>query len=82
MESSRRDLSNDMAEHRPILKNIQNTYYSRFSFTSKTGIEFPKTRVLFLLRAPIALFDFAVRVLGYLAVNLMGIRHVHDGIRR
>jgi len=26
MESFRRDLSNDMAEHRPILKNSQNTY--------------------------------------------------------
>ena len=28
MESSRRDLLNDMAEHRPILKNDQNTPYS------------------------------------------------------
>jgi len=28
MESSRRDLVNDMAEHRPILKNNQNTHYS------------------------------------------------------
>jgi len=32
MESSRRDLSNDVAEHRHTLKNNQNTYYPRFSF--------------------------------------------------
>ena len=28
MEISSRDLSNDMAEHRPISKNNQNTHYS------------------------------------------------------
>jgi len=28
MESSRRELLNDMAEHRPVLKNNQNTHYS------------------------------------------------------
>ena len=28
IESSRRDLLNDMTEHRPILKNNQNTYYN------------------------------------------------------
>jgi len=49
VKSSRRDLSNDMAEHRPILKNNQNTYYPRFSFTPKTGIAFPKKGVSFLL---------------------------------
>ena len=37
MESCRRDLLNDMAEHGPILKNNQNTYYLRFSFTPETG---------------------------------------------
>ena len=37
MESSRRDLLNDMAEHRSILKNNQNTYYPGFSFTPETG---------------------------------------------
>jgi len=42
MESSRRDVSNDMAEHRPILKNKQNTLYPLFSFTPKTGIVVPK----------------------------------------
>jgi len=47
MESSRRDLLNDVAEHRSSLKNDQNTYYPRFSFTPKTGIAFPKTGVLF-----------------------------------
>jgi len=48
MESSRRDLLNDMAEHRFILKNNQNTDYTPFSFTPKTGIELHKTGVLFL----------------------------------
>ena len=33
MESSRRDLLNDMAEHRSIYKNNQNTWYPRFIFT-------------------------------------------------
>jgi len=50
MESSRRDLLNDVAEHMSILKNDQNTHYPRFSFTPKTGIAFPLTVVLFLLR--------------------------------
>jgi len=49
MESSRRDLLNDMAEHRSILKINENTHYPRFCFTPKTGIAFPKTGVLFLL---------------------------------
>jgi len=47
MESSRRDLSNDMAEHRSILKNNQTTYHPRFGFTPKTSIAFPKTRFCF-----------------------------------
>jgi len=49
MESSHRDFLNDVTEHRSILKNNQNTYYPRFSFTPKTGIEPPETGVLFLL---------------------------------
>ena len=49
MESSRRDLSNDMAEHESILKNNQNTHYLRFSSTLKTGMAYPKRAVLFLL---------------------------------
>jgi len=40
MESSRRDLLNDVAEHRSILENNQNAYYPRFSFTPKIGIAF------------------------------------------
>jgi len=47
MESSRRDLLNEVAEHRVILKNNQNTY-PRFSLTPKTGIKLPKG-VSFLL---------------------------------
>jgi len=43
MESSRQDLLNDMAEHRPILKNSQNTYNPHISFTPKTDIAFPET---------------------------------------
>jgi len=36
MESSRRDLLNNVAEHRSILKNNQTTYYPRLSFTPKS----------------------------------------------
>ena len=42
---SRRDLSIDVAEHRSVLKKYQNTFYPRFSFIPKTGIEHsPKRR--------------------------------------
>jgi len=47
IKSSRRDLLNDMAQHRPILNNNQNTYHPRFGFTPKTGIAFPKTGFCF-----------------------------------
>jgi len=43
MESSHRDLLNDMTERRPIWKNNQNTYHPCLHFTPKTGIAFPKT---------------------------------------
>jgi len=46
MESSRRDLWNDMAEHRPILKNNQNTH---LPFTPKRGVELPKAGALISL---------------------------------
>jgi len=49
MESSRRDILNDGAEHRSILKNNQNACCPPLSFTPKTGIIFSKTGVLFLL---------------------------------
>jgi len=50
MESSRRDLSNDMAEHTPILENNQNTLHLCFGyFQPKTGIAFPKTKIMVLL---------------------------------
>jgi len=49
MESSRRDLFDDMAEHRSIFKNNQNTYYPLFCFTPKTSAAFPKTGISFLL---------------------------------
>jgi len=39
----RRELSIDLAEHRYMLKNYQNTHYPHFSFIPKTGIAFPKT---------------------------------------
>jgi len=38
INSSRRDLLNDMAEHMPILKNNLNTLHPRFGYTPKTGI--------------------------------------------
>jgi len=43
MESFCRDRLRDMAEHKPFLKNNQNT--SRFRFTPKGGAELPKTGV-------------------------------------
>jgi len=48
MESSRRDLSNDMAKHGPILKDHQNMYYPRFSFT-QNRYSIPQKGVWFLL---------------------------------
>ena len=48
MESSRRDLSNDMAEHGPILKNNLNAYNPRFGLTQNTGMASPKTGDSFL----------------------------------
>ena len=44
MESSRRDLLNDVAEHGPILKNSRNTYPS-FMLTVETGIRTPRTKM-------------------------------------
>jgi len=38
-----------MAEHRPILKNNQNTHYPRIIFTTKTSKELPETGVLFFV---------------------------------
>jgi len=46
---SRRELSIDVAEPRSTLKTYPNTHYPRFNFITKTGIAFPKTRVLFIL---------------------------------
>jgi len=46
----RRELFIDVAQHTPILKSNQTTYYPRFSFTPKRGIELPETGVLFLHR--------------------------------
>jgi len=56
MDSSRRDLLYDVAEHRSILKNNQN--YP--SFTPRTGIKLPKTGVLFLV-CSLAYFDASNR---------------------
>jgi len=39
---SRRELSIDVAEHRSVSNNYQNTLYPRFSFIPKTGLAFPK----------------------------------------
>jgi len=49
MDSSLRNVLNDMAEHMPILKNNQNMYHFRFGFTHKIDIAFPKMGVLFWL---------------------------------
>ena len=55
MGSSRRDLLNDMTEHRPIFKNNQSTYHPRFAFTPKTGISIPQNGVLFLCERKVSL---------------------------
>jgi len=47
MESSRRDLLNDMTEHRLTLKNNQNKYHPRFGFTPNTGTSSPKRGFVF-----------------------------------
>jgi len=39
------ELSIDVAEHKSILKNIQNMHCPRFGFKPKTGIELPETGV-------------------------------------
>jgi len=49
METSRWNLSNDMAEHRSILKNNQNTYYPILVLAPKTGLISLKKSVSFLL---------------------------------
>jgi len=47
MESSHKDLLNDMAEHQSILKSTQNTYYARDSFTPLTGKNFLDKCIIF-----------------------------------
>jgi len=49
MENSRRDLLNDVAEHRSILKKQQNTYYPVLVSYPERVKRIPKTGVLFLL---------------------------------
>ena len=49
MKSSRRDIFNDVADHRSILKNKQNTNSPRFSFTPKTDTELPEKGVMCLI---------------------------------
>jgi len=50
MESSRRDLLKDMAEHRPILKSNQNTYHPRFGSHPKQVQHSPKRGFVFTVR--------------------------------
>jgi len=65
MESSRRDLFNDMAEHRSILKNYQTTHHPRFGFTPKTSKHvFSKTDVLFLMCSTHAIDDHHITMIG------------------
>jgi len=42
----RQELFIDVAEHRSVLKNYQNTLYSHFSFITKRGTAFPNTGVV------------------------------------
>jgi len=69
-----------MTEHRPILRNKQNTYYPRFSFTPKTGIELPKTGVSFLLCSPSPLIWVDHRTKYWLLIDTTALtRHKHIG---
>jgi len=70
MESSRRDLLNDMAEHTPILKNNHNTYHSRFGFISKTGKAFPKTGFCFYCADAKKKFSGCLVTFLFLAVRI------------
>jgi len=49
MESSRRDPLHNVADQRSILKNDQITYYPRFGFTPKTGVDSSKQVSRFLM---------------------------------
>ena len=55
-----------MTEHTSIVKNNQNTYYPRFSFTPKTGTQLPETGVVYLL-CDCLVRRFAVAPLGLAA---------------
>jgi len=54
---SRRELSVHVAEHRSVLKNYQNTLYSRFIFITKTGRAFPKAFFFTVIFYKLALND-------------------------
>jgi len=64
MESSRRDLSNDMAEHRPTLENNKNTYRQRFGFTDPKQVRHSPKR------------GFVFTVVLTLLVYLMGAQNL------
>jgi len=49
MESSRRELSNDMVELRPALKNNHNTYYPCFKFHIQNMYRITRNEYLILL---------------------------------
>jgi len=64
-ESSRRELSIYVAEHRSTMKNNQNTYYPRFSFTPKPGIAFPKTGFHYTQRYRGLLFETSIPLVTF-----------------
>ena len=68
MESSRRDLANDMAEHNPILKSNIKTYCPRFSSALKTGTIIDRKNV----PTPCNHLDIGVLRLPTLARNQLG----------
>jgi len=57
---SRRELSIDVAEHRSMLKNHQNTHYTRFSFIPKTVIAPHNDGFVFTIVIFLALNDGSV----------------------
>jgi len=69
MESSRRDLLNDMAEHRRILQSNKNTYLHRFGFIPKTGVAFPKTGFCFYCDLAITQTNQFANIEVYILMN-------------
>jgi len=80
-KSAFQDLLNDVADHRSILKNYQNTFYTRFGIRSKTGLEFPKTGGLLLLYRGANIISLTNREIAYLVPRSVVARIGHKVLK-